>query len=96
MNKRYLIALLALILLSSIPTITFAGSWNGWIYQNPYPTSSSLLAVKFVSRQKGWIAGENGTILYTEDGGRTWAAQESGTEKKVKSLFLSTNDKAGQ
>ncbi len=94
MNKRYLIALLALILLSSIPAITFAGSWNGWIYQNPYPTSNTLLAVKFVTPKKGWVAGEQGAILYTEDGGNTWAYQESGTVKTIKSIFL-VNERQG-
>jgi photosystem II stability/assembly factor-like uncharacterized protein len=94
MNKRYLIALLVLILLSSIPTASSAGSWNGWIYQNPYPTSNTLLAVKFVTPKKGWLAGERGTILYTKDGGDTWEYQESGTEQELKSIAF-VNEKVG-
>lgn len=82
------------IFLSFIPALSLAGPWNGWVYQNPYPTSNTLLAVKFVTSQKGWIAGEHGTILYTEDGGDTWEAQESGTEADIKSLAF-INEKQG-
>ena len=32
--------------------------------------------VKFVDAQKGWIVGEFGKIMYTEDGGETWHEQE--------------------
>ncbi len=63
------------------PVVSFAGSWNGWLYQNPYPTSNTLLAVKFATPKRGWIAEVQGTILYTEDGGETWEFQESGTEQ---------------
>ena len=97
-NKRATTALIMLVVLyalfSLIPTASHAGSWNGWIYQNPYPTSNTLLAVKFVTPKKGWVAGEQGTILYTEDGGDTWVAQESGTEKEIRSLSF-VNEKEG-
>jgi photosystem II stability/assembly factor-like uncharacterized protein len=53
-----------------------------------------LQSVKFVTPKKGWIAGEQGTILYTEDGGDTWEAQESGTDKQIKSLFF-VNERQG-
>lgn len=86
--------LLILVFLSFIPTLSLAGSSNGWIYQNPYPTSNTLLAVKFVTPKKGWIAGEKGTILYTGDGGDSWEAQESGTEEDLKSLAF-VNEKIG-
>ena len=91
-NKRATTALIMLVVLyalifSLIPT-AHAGSWNGWIYQNPYPTSNTLLAVKFLTPQKGWVAGELGTILYTSDGGSTWEPQNSGTQKKIKCLFF--------
>ena len=69
MSKRNMIVLLMLMLLSSIPAVSSARSWNGWIYQDPYPTSNHLYAVKFVTPKKGWIAGEQGAILYTENGG---------------------------
>ena len=33
------------ILISFTPLRSFAGSWNGWIYQDPYPATNTLLAV---------------------------------------------------
>jgi photosystem II stability/assembly factor-like uncharacterized protein len=80
--------------LGFIPVTSYAGSWNGWIYQDPYPTSNNLQSVKFVTPKKGWIAGEQGTILYTEDGGDTWEYQESGTEKEIRILFF-INERQG-
>ena len=86
----FLISIISILL----PVISLAGPSNGWVYQNPYPTSNTLLAVKFVTPKKGWIAGEKGTILYTEDGGDTWEAQESGTENDLKSIAF-VNEKQG-
>jgi len=46
-----------------------------WISQ-PYPPNPSqepLGAVWFVNTYTGWIVGFNGTILYTSNGGLTWA-----------------------
>jgi photosystem II stability/assembly factor-like uncharacterized protein len=95
MNKKIILTIMVLsILISFIPTMAFARNWNGWMYQDPYPTSNTLLAVKFVTPQKGWVAGEAGTILYTEDGGDTWEAQESGTEQFLSSIFF-VNEKTG-
>lgn len=67
---------------------------QGWLYQNPYPTSYTLLGVKFVTPDKGWVIGQVGTILYTEDGGDTWELQESGTALRLTNLFF-INDKTG-
>lgn len=89
-TKSLLVTIFSILL----PAISLAGSSNGWIYQNPYPTSNTLLAVKFVTPMKGWIAGEKGAILYTADGGDTWEAQESGTEADIKSIVF-VNEKRG-
>ncbi len=98
MNKSLLkitkSVLMTILLMNAIPTLSHAGSWNGWIYQNPYPTSNTLLAVKFITPQKGWVAGEQGTILHTEDGGETWEIQESGTEQSITSIAF-VNEKVG-
>jgi photosystem II stability/assembly factor-like uncharacterized protein len=46
--------------------------------------------VFFVTIDKGWVAGEKGTIIHTTDGGATWTAQLGGdpeaAEKPVKLL----------
>ena len=37
-------------------------------------------AVAFVGAGRGWAAGSGGSVYATSDGGRTWAAQSTGTE----------------
>lgn len=39
------ITIAALVVCSYLTPTSFAGSWNGWIYQDPYPTSYMLSAV---------------------------------------------------
>src|SRR3990170_6545180 len=97
--KKAIIIFVALIIINLlflclITDSSHAGSWNGWIYQNPYPTKNTLLSVKFITPQKGWVVGEHGTILYTEDGGENWEAQESGTEQTLTNIVF-VNDKVG-
>ena len=40
----------------------------------------ALLDITFADEKRGWAVGYPGIILYTADGGETWAYQESGTE----------------
>jgi photosystem II stability/assembly factor-like uncharacterized protein len=54
---------------------------------------STLLSVRFVNEDDGWIVGRSGTILRTEDGGQTWLQQESSTKQNLYSLHF--NKKIG-
>jgi len=40
----------------------------------------NLNAIHFSSQMKGWIVGEFGLVLYTDDGGTTWTAQRYGID----------------
>lgn len=71
-----------------------AYSQNGWIYETEYPTSSTLLGVKFITPSKGWAVGTSGTIIYTEDGGVNWELQDSGTNQDLKAVAF-VNEKVG-
>jgi len=42
-------------------------------------TALDLTDLDFVDRSRGWVVGDGGTILHTEDGGATWTPQASGT-----------------
>ncbi|MDQ3920027.1 MAG: YCF48-related protein [Acidobacteriota bacterium] len=46
-------------------------------------SSLRLNAVSFADARRGWAVGANGAVLATTDGGRTWAAQESGTDSDL-------------
>jgi len=47
-----------------------------------------LNAVGFAGDQRGWIAGEFGLVLHTEDGGKTWKRQPSASGKLLFALHV--------
>lgn len=44
---------------------------NEWAAE-PSGVKTDLHAIAFVSRRVGWVVGDHGTILRTQDGGRSW------------------------
>jgi len=46
-------------------------------------TKDLLIDGTFINTQKGWVAGQLGTVLHTEDGGKTWVKQNTGTDKHL-------------
>lgn len=55
-------------------------SQNGglnWVQEN-VPVQSDLVAVTFINNKSGWVTGQDGVILHTEDGGKTWIEQING------------------
>jgi photosystem II stability/assembly factor-like uncharacterized protein len=45
--------------------------------------SDDLYAVYFTSRSEGWIVGQSGLVLHTNDGGITWECEGSGTNEHL-------------
>ena len=53
----------------------------------PSAAEDALLCdTAFVDRENGWTVGIKGTIIHSTDGGKTWTAQTSGTEKNLFSV----------
>lgn len=50
-----------------------------WEPPQPLPVHGELLHLDLVDDRRGWIVGAAGTILHTEDGGRSWQEQDSNT-----------------
>ena len=50
--------------------------------------ANTLESVYFVDPQTGWVAGSNGTILHTTDGGLSWQHQDSGSTEIVRDIFF--------
>jgi len=44
------------------------------------PTHKNLYGVDFLDAEHGWVVGEDGTILNTQDGGKTWKFAVSGSD----------------
>jgi len=51
-------------------------------------TVNDLFDISFANEKDGWSCGRWGTVLRTSDGGRTWTAQESGTDYTLSSIFF--------
>ena len=51
------------------------------------------MRVAFVNEKVGWAAGERGTIIHTENGGKTWIKQYNIKALPPRSSFL--NEKEG-
>ncbi|MFN2599471.1 MAG: WD40/YVTN/BNR-like repeat-containing protein [Pyrinomonadaceae bacterium] len=52
-------------------------------------TLAWLRAVHFVDERRGWAAGSKGTVIATDDGGRTWRALARPTEDALRDVFFS-------
>jgi photosystem II stability/assembly factor-like uncharacterized protein len=63
-----------------VPTWSFAAV--------PNPADAALHAVQFVDKAEGWTVGDEGTILHTIDGGKTWERQPSGTKASLRAISM--------
>jgi photosystem II stability/assembly factor-like uncharacterized protein len=50
--------------------------------------ANALESVYFVDPQTGWVAGSNGIILHTTDGGLSWQRQNSGITEELRDIFF--------
>src|SRR3954453_14988348 len=70
------LALFALVAAGFAKDVTVGHS--GWNWGNPQPQGNTLRAVEF-SGSRGFAAGEFGTLLRTDDRGRSWTGIPTGT-----------------
>ncbi|MEA2442467.1 MAG: hypothetical protein QOH76_3891 [Thermoleophilaceae bacterium] len=78
------VALAVLALLAS--TGTAAGNisvgHSGWNWGNPQPQGNTLQTIEFAG-SLGFAGGEFGTLLRTDDGGRSWTGVSTGTTARL-------------
>lgn len=68
-------------------------SQTGWS-KTPSATNSDLVAVYFTTANDGWIAGDNGYLASTSDGGRTWKTYPLNTTEDINEIYF-RNEKNG-
>jgi photosystem II stability/assembly factor-like uncharacterized protein len=87
-STRLLSSLALLLLLTAQAASATGGAWS--------PQSSNTLAwlraVHFVDESRGWAAGSKGTVVSTEDGGRTWRALKRPTEDALRDVYFADAD----
>ena len=61
-----------------------AGEWR----KQPSGTMAWLHSIYFLDAKRGWIAGSNGTLLMTTDGGATWKKAAKPSEDNLRDVFF--------
>lgn len=72
---------------TSTPTVTPTRGPYEWTSLSTGITNT-LKAVYFTDPQTGWVAGDDGTILHTTDGGQSWQHQDSSTSSTLLDMFF--------
>ena len=62
----------------------FASPWT----RQPSGTMAWLRAVYFLDQNRGWVAGSNGTLLTTTDGGATWKKLSPLTKDSLQDVYF--------
>src|SRR5262245_34785053 len=65
-----------------------AKAQGGWI---PYKISTGgadLNTVYFLDSKRGWVAGDNGFLSRTDDGGLSWVRQNVGTTSAINDIYF--------
>lgn len=67
--------------------ICFQTAQAKWTKQNLH-TLAWLHDVYFLNEKKGWIAGSSGTLLSTDDGGKTWKKEVGASEDTIRQVYF--------
>lgn len=80
----YCSCVLLLVLLFASSAFAQSGTWA----RQPAGTMAWLHSVFFLDQNRGWAVGSKGTLLQTNDGGKTWKARGASTEDVVRDIFF--------
>ena len=61
---------------------------QGWAPSRIGPAKKDLNTVYFLDNKRGWVAGDEGFLSRTDDGGRTWIQQVVGTKDAINDIFF--------
>ncbi len=90
MPSFFKIPLLFIFLLAVSNIICAQSAWKTRRVQ----ADGDLVAVYFTSSDKGWIAGDNGYLASTADGGKSWAKYALNTSEDINEIYF-RNDSNG-
>lgn len=68
-----------------------AAAQSSWVLQR-MNIAGDLVAVHFTSSKKGWVAGDNGYLASTTDGGRTWSNIALGVNDNINEVYFRNDD----
>ncbi len=71
--------------------VQFAAAQSNWTV-NRTKATGDLVTVYFTSSDKGWVAGDDGYLAWTNDGGKNWTKQEIGTTENINEIYFRNDD----
>ena len=64
---------------------------SGWVLHNS-SVKDDLVAVYFTSGDRGWVAGDNGFLASTKDGGKNWTTYPLNTTEDISEIYFRNDD----
>jgi photosystem II stability/assembly factor-like uncharacterized protein len=80
----------ALIASNSVPPAL--ARQEGWHAERRGHPGKDLNALHFVDSKRGWVAGDGGLVLRTEDGGRSWIRQIIQAKESINDIYFRDRD----
>ncbi len=74
----------------ALSTAAFAQSWK----LGKIDSTGDLISVVFTSATRGWVAGDDGYLAYTNDGGTTWTRHPLNSNDDINEIYF-RNEKNG-
>lgn len=84
-SRCSLLTILVLLLTLQGAVLTASAAWT----RQQSGTMAWLHSVYFLNQKTGWVAGSNGTLLFTDDGGQTWHKMRRPTEDSLQDVYFS-------
>ena len=85
-KRRWRKKAVAFLLIAVSASVAFA--FDGWEAARRGPAGKDLNAIYFLDSKRGWIAGDDGFLSRTEDGGRSWSPQTVGTTDAINDVYF--------
>ena len=71
--------------------VSAVAAQSGW-RMLPSVATGDLVAVYFTSAERGWVAGDDGYLASTDDGGRSWRPYPLGTDESINEIYFRNDD----
>jgi photosystem II stability/assembly factor-like uncharacterized protein len=94
-SKRLVYKLCKKVFMFLLPIVILVGSvqgQHGWYAIQHKQTEKDFNAVYFIDSKRGWVAGDNGLVLYTKDAGFTWTQQRTGTSESINDIYFQSKE----
>jgi len=87
-SLKHFIVIPMVLLLSALSAL----AQQGWTPSRIGPAAKDLNTVYFLDSKRGWVAGDNGFLSRTDDGGHTWVQQAVGTTDAINDIYFRSKE----